>query len=980
MKKIRFLFMVSVFLTAIPLAAQTEEDAKLVAQKFLQAKKGALLKLSTVEVKSEVPNAAKAKGKNINASQIGGGKIFAFNADKGGFAVVCAGNGQTAIAGYSDKGKIEVDKMPEAMKAWLSSYASAMNNATTDATSKPYSYVGPTVEPVAPLIKTQWGQSTPFNGKCPSNGKQTAVAGCVPVALAQVLNYYHSDHKGTGELYYAHTESETEYNINYANVSYDWNNMLDTYDTGNYSQVQADAVAKLMLECGVASKAKYGYGETSASAPYVALNKYYGFDCTYLRRGYFVPGQSLAGVSPKRYAQPTSKWIKIIQDELTAGRPIIYTADNADDPNYGLPIHDDDYMSHCFIIDGIDADNYVHCNWGWRGAYDGYYDVAMLHPTPVKDFDYHHEMIVGIQPSQEPYVKKVSMALQPYNNYYFLYTNSYGSDDDADNDDDEDSSVGFSIVLAKEGSIEKVVSSYRANIVAYPYVNRYSLQNSWPINTDGLKDGVYQIRLAYKDSQSQYKLSPYPDALAPTVTIQNNGADVTFQGIGDDDLVNGLTIEDITPASEIYAGTTFYLAVKAHHGRSNDAYLKFRNMETGAVYGAYSGGESKVRFNSAYDDQTSTEIFKFVPKNEKNGFSMPAGRYKIELDNEDYDDYEEDDDVKLNGEYYIDVAERPTYPIMDGSDWCGMDFNTTYYDSEDYKELNASERLGYITVGKKGNFELKYLIPQYTYANKVEAPVTVKVYMMNVDTSEEIPVGIDYNWTPGKKIELNLLPTPLEGKFRFRSIYEVNGIKRGGLVQHKKKPYYNILHDSNTYDDICQLVSTKVVKENDDNHLQVVLKRTNQDDTWWSAYAKAIIYDKANDEISMEGQEFTFASQAEANAPFKVKFTTPLSEDKEYDVWLLTASREAYNKYFVTDDNGQIAHIHVDKDMISDISQVSLADELFSRGEQVKVYDLKGILIKNMAASDHMWNDLQNQLPSGIYILKSSKRTIKFKK
>lgn len=549
-----------------------------------------------------------------------------------------------------------------------------------------------------------------------------------------------------------------------------------------------------------------------------------------------------------------------------------------------------------------------------------------------------------------------------------MYTNSYASDDN--------SAIGFSIVLAKDGIIKKFVSSYRATISSYPNVGRYRLDQSWPINTDGLKDGVYQIRLAYKDSQGQYKLNPYPDALAPTVTIQNNGADVTFQGIGDDDFVNGLTIEDITPASEIYAGTTFYLAVKAHHGCSNDAYLKFRNMETGAIYGAYSGGESKVRFNSAYDDQTSTEIFKFVPKNEKNGFSMPAGRYKIELAYEDYDD------VKLNGEYYIDVAERPSYPIMDGSDWCYMNFNKTYYDSNDYEELNASERLGYITVGKKGNidFELKYLIPQYTYANKVEAPVTVKVYMMNVDTGDEIPVGVDYNWTPGKKIELNLLPTPLEGKFRFRSIYEVNGIKRGGLAQHKKEPYYIILHDSNTYDYICQLVSTKVVKENDDNHLQVVLKRTNQDDTWWSAYAKAIIYDKANDEISMEGQEFTFASQAEANAPFKVKFTTPLSEDKEYDVWLLTGVGEAYNKYFVTDDNGQIARIHVDKDMISDISQVSLADELFSRGEQVKVYDLKGILIKNMAASDHMWNDLQNQLPSGIYILKSSKRTIKFKK
>ena len=48
MKKIRFLFMVSVFLTAIPLVAQTEEDAKLVAQKFLQAKKCLVLNKLTL--------------------------------------------------------------------------------------------------------------------------------------------------------------------------------------------------------------------------------------------------------------------------------------------------------------------------------------------------------------------------------------------------------------------------------------------------------------------------------------------------------------------------------------------------------------------------------------------------------------------------------------------------------------------------------------------------------------------------------------------------------------------------------------------------------------------------------------------------------------------------------------------------------------------------------------------------------------------
>lgn len=862
--------------------------------------------------------------------------------------------------------------MPEAMKAWLSSYASAMNNATTDATSKPYSYVGPTVEPVAPLIKTQWGQSAPFNGKCPSDGKQTAVAGCVPVALAQVLNYYHSDHKGTGELYYAHTESETEYNINYANVSYDWNNMLDTYETGNYSQAQADAVAKLMLECGVASKAEYGYGETSASAPYVALNKYYGFDCTYLKRGHFEAGFSIGGTC---YYQSTAKWVKTIQDELTAGRPIIYIANNV---GYDGQLIVDKPIGHSFIIDGIDADNYVHCNWGWYGASDGYYDIAMLRPSHIQfignsnGFFYHHEMIVGIQPSQEPYVKKISMALQPYNNAYFLYTNSYASDDD-----DDDSAIGFSIVLAKDGFIKKFISSYRATISPYPNVGRYRLDQSWPIKTDGLEDGIYQIRLAYQNSQSQYKLCPYPDALAPTVTIQNNGADVTFQGIGDDDLVNDLTIEDITPASEIYAGTAFYLAVKAHGG-SNQANLIFRNMETGAIYGEFQGGQSKVSFKYAYDDQTSTEVFKFNPKNEKNGFSMPAGRYKIELD----DNY--DTGVKLNGEYYIDVAERPSYPIMDGSDWCNLDFNRYDYTEEDRNEFNNSDRLGYIIVGKKGNFKLNTLKPQYTYANKVEEPVRVKVYMVNADTGEEIPVGVDDEWTPGKKIDLNFYPTPLEGNFRFRSIYEVNGVKRGGLVQYKeadKYPYYTILHDDNTYNYTCQLVSTEVVKENDENYLQVVLKRTDSTNPFFGeTYTRAIIYDKEADEIRIDGQNRYFASPEEAGKPFSVLFTTPLQEDREYDVWLLMGSDERYSKTFVTDESYQVARIHVDKDMFTGISQVSLTDELFSKGEQVKVYDLKGILIKNIAASAHMWNDLQTQLPSGVYILKSSKHTIKFRK
>lgn len=298
MKKTRLMFLLSLFLTSIPLVAQTEDEAKLAAVKFLQQKKGVTLSnLSTVKVVTGKSAATRSADGTAGAA-VKGGDVYAFNADDGGFAVVCTGNGNTAVAGYSEKGKVDVATMPEPMKEWLASYAAAMTN-TKEILKQDPSYTAPTAVPVAPLIKTQWGQGAPFNGKCPSNGKQTTLAGCVPVALAQVLNYYRSDHKGTGQLYYAHQEAEMEYDINYATTSYDWNNMLDNYEEGKYSQTQADAVGKLMVECGVASKANYGYGETSASAPFVALNKYYGFDCTYLQRDFYVPGSIMVWGSDK---------------------------------------------------------------------------------------------------------------------------------------------------------------------------------------------------------------------------------------------------------------------------------------------------------------------------------------------------------------------------------------------------------------------------------------------------------------------------------------------------------------------------------------------------------------------------------------------------------------------------------------------------------------------------------------------------------
>ena len=74
----------------------------------------------------------------------------------------------------------------------------------------------------APLLKTGWGQHSPYNAFCPELASgQHALAGCVPVALAQLVAFYHSE--------------------------------------------KADSPAKLIAEIGNSVKAHYGLRNTVAS-------------------------------------------------------------------------------------------------------------------------------------------------------------------------------------------------------------------------------------------------------------------------------------------------------------------------------------------------------------------------------------------------------------------------------------------------------------------------------------------------------------------------------------------------------------------------------------------------------------------------------------------------------------------------------------------------------------------------------------------
>lgn len=121
MRKIKLTFLLGMFLASLPAIAQTEEDAKNAALDFLKQKKGnAKLELSSskLDVGTTSSN-AKSVGSSSTKST---GEVYAFNVQGGGFALVCTGNGNTAVAGYSDSGSLDVDNVPEAMKTWLTGY------------------------------------------------------------------------------------------------------------------------------------------------------------------------------------------------------------------------------------------------------------------------------------------------------------------------------------------------------------------------------------------------------------------------------------------------------------------------------------------------------------------------------------------------------------------------------------------------------------------------------------------------------------------------------------------------------------------------------------------------------------------------------------------------------------------------------------------------------------------------------------------
>ena len=358
---------------------------------FSQAKAIAERKAALLGIKIDKKAAAKAPSMNgETTTAVSPYYVFPFGENKG-FAIVSGDDDMPEIVGYADHGTYDANNMPAAMAAFLNNYratieamkqgnVSAIKNIAEAKALRANNTRATTA--VSPLLgDIKWNQSEPYNNMCPKyDGTNLSATGCVATAMAQVMMYwkYPKEQKADIQGYKTYTH-KLQVAGELKGQKYDWDNMLPTYTNNNYTQTQADAVAKLMLHCGKAVEMDYGE-ESGAIVTPGRLAKYFGYDSDLM-------------LDLMRSCFTLAEWTAIIDKELQAKRPILYSGRTT---NGG----------HQFVCDGSDGNGLYHINWGWGGYQDGYFDITILNPgqggigagNVTDGYNRNCNMIIGIQP------------------------------------------------------------------------------------------------------------------------------------------------------------------------------------------------------------------------------------------------------------------------------------------------------------------------------------------------------------------------------------------------------------------------------------------------------------------------------------------------------------------------------------------------------------------------------------------------------
>ena len=323
---------------------------------------------------------------------------YAFNVPSGGWVIVAGDDRAKSVLAYSDQGSLDFDRLPCTAQSLLDSYKREIEFLQTyqgdDLVRAAKAPSNGKTRTVGPLITSTWGQETPYSLQCPIYQNEYCVVGCVATAMAQVMKYWHYPESSDAiPAFYSRSIGKrigalpaTTFNYNLLLDSYcHWDWETSTLVQDEYTDAQAQEAAKLSRYCGQAVEMDYS-PEGSGAYTWDQLDamKTFGFRSSaelVERDGYWGTNYT------------TAQWETMIQTEINAGRPILYSANDS----YGSG-------GHAFICDGYSSDAMFHFNMGWYGTCDGWYASTALDMTHRDGdelrFNSAHDMIIGLEPPE----------------------------------------------------------------------------------------------------------------------------------------------------------------------------------------------------------------------------------------------------------------------------------------------------------------------------------------------------------------------------------------------------------------------------------------------------------------------------------------------------------------------------------------------------------------------------------------------------
>ena len=201
---------------------------------------------------------------------------------------------------------------------------------------------------IPPMVKAQWNQRQPYNILMPTINGERVLAGCVAIAMAQVMHYWQWPASISGPIP-PYTSKTNELSLpELPATSFNWSLMQNTYLTSDTLGMRSYAVAQLVLYCAQALKMDFGTKSSGAYTP----------DIAYLLSEYFGYHSGIRCIN--RYSYSAQGWEDAIYAELAENRPVILSGRKRSG-------------GHAFVCDGCDQYGLFHINWGWNGQSNGYF-------------------------------------------------------------------------------------------------------------------------------------------------------------------------------------------------------------------------------------------------------------------------------------------------------------------------------------------------------------------------------------------------------------------------------------------------------------------------------------------------------------------------------------------------------------------------------------------------------------------------------